>query len=159
LFGTSSSTMANPYSVMYDSLPPPAAATAAAAAATNTEAAAGAGVSGSNKRPADTPASSSSGGGLPAGWKKVPSRSRPGAFTYENQYVGPSRPGDVGEWASAVCAVSCWRWRVGKCSVCRQLLTLASGQVQCVPSAVGVGEWASAVCAVSFPFCNLCVGN
>jgi hypothetical protein len=128
--------MANPYSVMYDSLPPPAAATAAAAAATNTEAAAATGVSGSNKRPADTPASSSSGGGLPAGWKKVPSRSRPGAFTYENQYVGPSRPGDVGEWASAVCAVS-----LPFCNLCGELsvgrvgnIGMLGGQHACTPS-------------------------
>jgi hypothetical protein len=117
--------MANPYSVMYDSLPPPAAATAAAAAATNTEAAAATGVSGSNKRPADTPASSSSGGGLPAGWKKVPSRSRPGAFTYENQYVGPSRPGDVGEWASAVCAVS-----LPFCNLCGELSVGRVGNIR-----------------------------
>ena len=88
--------MANPkaYSVMYDSLPPPAAASSAPAAASSaggaTSAVASGGGGGNNKRPADSQSSSSasgSGGGLPEGWKRVPSRSRPGAFTYENQYT------------------------------------------------------------------------
>lgn len=86
--------MANPkaYSVMYDSLPPPAATSSATAATSSAGGATSAVASGGgNKRPAESQSSSScasgSGGGLPEGWKRVPSRSRPGTFTYENQYT------------------------------------------------------------------------
>lgn len=60
--------MANPY----DSLPAPVEKEAAAAAA----------AAPTRKRGATASAST-----LPAGWKRVPSRSRPGQFTYENQHT------------------------------------------------------------------------